>query len=249
MKVTRLQLAEMAGKTKQAVKYSIDTGKFIEDEFGFIETEQPGVNKFIESKKNKKRKAEVDSDVFSNKKREQEIISMQLKNGEKAGDLVTRDVIDSAFIEPMAEFLSRLAGEMVNATSAEYSERIASAIGQMVSVFIIPSRIGISENAHNWITERIASLKESVSSVGCEVGASTITKDSLMAKLAARISNPNISDRDFNAHVKLLAEMSGYLKKRADIVNNSEDTTDDADLGREMTAEEAKVEYMRMIGR
>ena len=108
----------------------------------------------------------------------------------------------------------------------------------------------IKDKTRLWLTERMQEVFGSVSCVDPQNYPENRepTRVDLIAKLMARIESPEISDRDFNAHVKLLAEMSGYLKKRADIVGSSDSPADDTDLGREMTAEEAKIEYMRMIG-
>ena len=108
----------------------------------------------------------------------------------------------------------------------------------------------LKDKTKAWVTLRMQEVFASVSCVDPQNFPENKepTRVDLIAKIMARIESPDISDRDFNAHVKLLAEMSGYLKKRADVSPEHESDIDSADIDRPMTAEEAKIEYMRMLG-
>jgi hypothetical protein len=123
MKITRSQLSEHSGKSRQAIAKAIKAGRLKTDEDGNLDTDDPAVAAFIGNQNASDRQATSAKDFVAsgskysraeleNKRIEQQIIKLQLENSIKSGDLVARSVVENIFIRPVNELFIRMISDM-----------------------------------------------------------------------------------------------------------------------------------------
>lgn len=125
MKLTRAQVSELSGKSKQSIYKAVKSGRIKEDADRMLDTDDPDVLSFIGEnnlpRKDPKSVQYVPRGVkeslgdIKHAIEKQKLLNLQQEYAEKTGDLVSKSVVDEMVMTPLMRVFSNMVSEVSSA--------------------------------------------------------------------------------------------------------------------------------------